>query len=215
MMEMGGFMGGFYRISVHISRLAYINVLWIMFTLLGGVVLGIMPATVALFAITRKWVNGEDVSILKSYWKYYKTEFIKSNLLGLFLYIMIVLLYTNFMLLQNDVFWMDLVRYVLFFLTVLFVITVLYLFPIYVHYQLKLSHYVRDALIIGLGYPVHTVLMAVGIFALQFVFMKIPGLIPFFAVSTTSYFVMWLVNGTFVHIEKKRQEKLDASLQVN
>ncbi|OIJ14675.1 hypothetical protein BKP37_07890 [Anaerobacillus alkalilacustris] len=215
-MEMGGLMGGFYRVSVHISRLAYVNLLWIMFTLLGGVVLGIMPATVALFAITRKWVNGQDeFPIFKTYWKYYKAEFLKSNLLGFILFVLIILLYNNFMLLQNDVIWMDIVRYILFFLTVLFAIVVIFLFPVYVHFQLNLPQYLRDALFLGLGYPVHTVLIGVGIFLLQMLFMKLPGLIPFFAMSTISYYIMWMANTTFNHVEKKRQEKLQASLQAN
>lgn len=46
------------------------------FTLLGLGVFGIMPATAALFAVMRKWIQGQDnVPVLKTFWQEYKGEF--------------------------------------------------------------------------------------------------------------------------------------------
>ncbi|MCL6574133.1 MAG: DUF624 domain-containing protein, partial [Bacillus sp. (in: Bacteria)] len=36
-------------ISTWISNLVYINILWLTFTLLGGIISGIFPATIAMF----------------------------------------------------------------------------------------------------------------------------------------------------------------------
>ena len=48
-----------------IWRFMILNFLWVIFMVAGGVVLGIMPSTVATFYILRKWVQGNfDIPIL-------------------------------------------------------------------------------------------------------------------------------------------------------
>src|SRR5699024_1499262 len=78
-----------YNILEWITKFAYVNLLWFVFTLAGGIILGFYPATVAMFAMVRDWLRGKsDLPVLKTYWNYYKTDFFKSNLLGLiFLYL--------------------------------------------------------------------------------------------------------------------------------
>lgn len=41
-----------------VMRLAYLNVLWILFSLAGLVVFGLMPATAAMFTVAREWAKG-------------------------------------------------------------------------------------------------------------------------------------------------------------
>lgn len=79
-----GIMGGFYRISEWIMRFAYVNILWIAFTLIGLVFLGFFPATASLFAVVRKWIQGNnEVPIFSFFWTNYKSSFLKSNILGI------------------------------------------------------------------------------------------------------------------------------------
>ncbi|BDG36084.1 DUF624 domain-containing protein [Saccharococcus caldoxylosilyticus] len=56
MMPSGLLDGKLYRVCEWITRLACINILWMLFTLAGLIVFGIAPATVALFTIVRKWL---------------------------------------------------------------------------------------------------------------------------------------------------------------
>lgn len=57
-------------ISDWIIRLVWTNLVWLFLVLIGGIVLGFMPATVALFTITRKWARGDlDVPVWKSAWQ--------------------------------------------------------------------------------------------------------------------------------------------------
>src|SRR5690625_4041898 len=66
-----------------VTRLALLNVLALAFTIISLGVLGLFPALSASFAITRKWVSGEtDIPVVRSFWKYFKKDFWKSNLLG-------------------------------------------------------------------------------------------------------------------------------------
>lgn len=80
---MQGFMRGFYSISEWVLRFAYVNVLWISFNLLGLIVFGFFPATIAMFTVVRKWVLKEtDISVFNTFWFAYKKEFFKGNFLG-------------------------------------------------------------------------------------------------------------------------------------
>ncbi len=56
---MSGFIDGYYRFAVWVTKFAYLNLLWIAFSLLGLGLFGLFPATAAMFAVVRKWINGE------------------------------------------------------------------------------------------------------------------------------------------------------------
>src|SRR5690606_4799217 len=80
-----------------ITRFVYLHLLWICFTLLGGIVFGLFPATVTSHAIMRKWLRGEDdFPILQTYWSYYKQDFWKSNTLGIIIVFLISLIVLDF-----------------------------------------------------------------------------------------------------------------------
>src|SRR5690625_6342583 len=61
-----GPMGGFYTLANWIMRLAYVNILWIAFSLVGIIILGFFPATIGMFTVIRKWIQGDgDIPIFK------------------------------------------------------------------------------------------------------------------------------------------------------
>ncbi|KHF40224.1 YesL family protein [Halalkalibacter okhensis] len=206
-MEMNGFMGSFYRASVFISRLAYINILWIMFTLMGLVIFGFMPATVAMFAVTRKWINGSgDFPLFRTFWGYYKSEIVKSNVFGVFFVFIGYILYMNFILVPEQVLWMTVLRYIFLVISIVYLITLLTFFPTYVQLNLKGTNYLKTSLLLGLAYPQYVVLMVAGIVGIQWVMMFLPGLIPFFAASLICYVLTWVMNIVFKNVEKKNQQ---------
>lgn len=55
-------MEGSNRFFQWFANLAYLNILWLACTLLGGVVLGIAPSTAALFAVIRQLLQREVAS---------------------------------------------------------------------------------------------------------------------------------------------------------
>ncbi|WP_339147499.1 MULTISPECIES: YesL family protein [unclassified Sutcliffiella] len=208
MVDMGGLWGGFYSISQVIARLAYLNLLWIGFTLLGGIVFGIMPATIAVYAIIRKWRQGEnDLPIVKAFWRFYKREFVKANLLGLVLAIFAYLLYLNLSLLEGGAVLFLILRYILLFSCILFFMMALMIFQVYVNYKLSFWQYFKSALLIGLTYPHFLLLMVVGMIILQYVFMLIPGIIPFFSISILAYMMTLVADIIFNKIDRKETSK--------
>lgn len=217
-MELNGLTGRFFRVSEIISRMAYVNLLWIFFTILGLGVFGFMPATVGLFAVIRKWVMGDaDIPVFSTFWDNYKKEFLKSNLLGVILFMMGYILYVDFVFLPAGGYY-TFIRIALVAVTVLYGIILLFIFPVYVQYEWKwkISLYLKYSLVLGLGHPFFLILMAGGIGALYFVSYKIPGIIPFFSVSILAYIIMWpaytiikKIENTQAAVEEEKSEVLD------
>jgi uncharacterized membrane protein YesL len=66
-------------------KLAYLNLLWIVFSVGGLIVFGSIPASVSLFTIVRKWlINKEtDLPIFHTFFQNYKNEFLNQISLDL------------------------------------------------------------------------------------------------------------------------------------
>lgn len=141
-----------------VGRLMWLSLLWIAYSLIGGFVLGLGPATAAQCAVVRRWTRGErDFSWMKFGWQIFGQEFWKAN--GLF-WIMATI---------GLVLWFDM-RYVSSHLSpstallgllgliplALFAMTVLYVFPVFAHVQLSLGKTVQTALLLAVASPLRT-----------------------------------------------------------
>jgi uncharacterized membrane protein YesL len=205
-MQLGGFTGGFFRFSEWAMKLAYLNLLWILFTILGFGVFGIMPATVATFTIARKWLRQEeDIRIGKTFFSTYKKEFLKSNGIGLILGSVGMILYVNYQhshVIENPIIHIVVASLILL-MGILYGILLLYIVPVYVHFDLKLSHYFKYALMIGIMNIHLTIVMLVSIYLLYLFLMFIPGLIPVFVVSLLALVIMGISYYAFLLLEKR------------
>lgn len=199
--------GRIYGICEWITRLAYVNILWGLFTLAGAIILGVAPATVALFTVVRKWLlfSDNDVPIFKTFLNTYKKEFWRANKIGLFIGLVSYVLYIDFLYIANvrEAFQLAFSVFLIVIL-VFYAITLLYLFPIYVHYELRFLQYVKYSFFIGMANPLMTLTMFLSIILLTVLFMYIPGLIPFFSVSSFSVVLMWCALKVFRKIEEKQ-----------
>ncbi len=204
-MQLGGFTGGFFRFSEWAMKLAYLNLLWILFSILGFGVFGIMPATVATFTIARKWLKQEDIPIGKTFFFTYKKEFLKSNVIGFILAITGMILYVNYQYLhvvENPIIHIVVVSLILM-MSILYGILILYIVPVYVHFDLGLSQYFKYALMIGIMNIHLTIIMVVSIYLLYLFLIFIPGLIPVFVVSMLALVIMGISYYAFLLLEKK------------
>src|SRR5690625_103963 len=81
MIERKSVMGFLYTIMEWITRLAYLNILWIFFSLLCLFIFGLAPATVAVYTVARRWVMGDtDIKVFPTFWNTYKSGFLNANL---------------------------------------------------------------------------------------------------------------------------------------
>ncbi len=206
MMRTGLLDGKLYRACEWVTRLAYVNLLWIFFTIIGLVIFGIAPATVALFTVIRKWIffHDTEIPVLKTFARTYKREFWRANRIGLFLLAMGYIFYVDMLYLAHvSPEWKFPFSVALLVVFLFYTVVLLYVFPLYVHYELRFWQYMKYALLIGMANPLMTLVMLIGLGILLFVLMYIPGLIPFFSISTMALVVM----GTALRVFRKMEEK--------
>lgn len=209
-MQLNGLMGGFYRISEWVMRLAYINLLWILFTVVGLLIFGFMPATIAMFTLIRKWIMGEtDTPVFSTFFYTFKKEFLKGNGFGLIILIIGYILYIDFNYLafiEGPLYTFLLA--IFFLIGIVYLIFILYFIPVYVHFDLKFKQYLKYSIMIGITNFHITILLVTGISLLYYISMKIPGVLPFFTISITGFFVMWTANLAFKNLVTKKENYL-------
>jgi uncharacterized membrane protein YesL len=196
-----------YSATEWISKFAYINLLWIGFSLAGLLVFGLFPATISMFTIIRKWIMGEgDIPVFRTFWTTYKSEFFRSNGLGLLVAVVCGLIILDLVFMKNlgDGF-MNPIQIPLYLFMFAVVMTMFYLFPVYVHYNLKLIQMIKNSFLMMLISPIENLVMIAGIGAVYFVVKFIPGLGIFFGGSLCAAIIMAACYLVFNKVDKKKQ----------
>ncbi|WP_413378186.1 YesL family protein [Alkalihalobacillus sp. 1P02AB] len=211
-MVWNGLMGSIYRLCDWIMFLAYINFLWIIFTILGGGIFGITPATSAMFAIIRKrLIRNDDTAIFKSYWIFYREVFIKMNILGLLMLITGTLIYLNYTLIEFQNFIVNILFFVIILLTIsIYTIISLYIFPVFVHFELTIFEAVKNSFLIGILNPLRTVSMIFCLTAILILFNLLPGLLLLFSGSLIGILLMSFAFQSFNQVAKRKDKILSA-----
>jgi len=200
--------GVLYKFLDGISNLVIINLLWILFTILGGVIFGWAPATIAMFTIYRNRAQGnKDQSNIKAMWQTYKHEFIRANLVG---NVMLIagasLLFYGFTLRQWQGVYGLLMWVIFVFTAFVYLLVLAFIFPVFIHYKIKFVEYFRYALMIGLSHLFHAIII-LGIVGL---FFWVSSLwIQFYILMTFSlsaFFVTYISMAVFNRIEYKQEK---------
>ncbi|SDM55839.1 YesL family protein [Sediminibacillus halophilus] len=175
-----------------IMRLVKTNFTWWIHILMGGIVFGFFPATLALFATVRRWTRGDfDFPVWSSFHHCYRKHFWKVNGLGM-IYLLVGIFIFIDILLANKVPGV-LAVIVYFFLSFLFLIYLLsftYFFSVYVHFQLPFKEYLKQPFIIMLISFKQNVLILIGITLIGYFIYQMPGLIPFLSGVLPAYWIM-------------------------
>lgn len=202
-MEFQGRSGWFFQRLDWVARLAYVNLLWLAFTALGLVVLGLLPATIALFALLRQWLRGnEPVPIHRAFWEVYRADFWKANRLGLVLAAPAGWLYLALAALgASESTVARLAQYLLFGVAIMYGVTLLYCPPVFAHLELPVGGIVRAAFVLGVSHPLQSLLMVAGGAVALLAMLAVPGVLPFFGVSLPALWVMWLAHRILLRLE--------------
>ncbi|KON83009.1 hypothetical protein AF331_19410 [Rossellomorea marisflavi] len=202
-MEMGRLINGVLNFCRWITHFAILNLLWIGCTLLGGVVFGIGPSTVAMYAVTRKAVMGvEDLPLIRSFWDTYRKEFFRANGLFFSLAGFVLLWYVDlhfFRQMEGTIY--TIIQYLLMLMGFVLIILLTYILPVYVHYDLKFFQTFKQALFIGFLQPGNLVLMIVATLSTYYFFISFPGFIPLFGFTLFVHLNMWLAYKGFSSID--------------
>jgi uncharacterized membrane protein YesL len=230
--EFRGMMGGFYRISEWIMRLSVTNVLWLVTafpvvffvlnifvaqdesqvqaSLFAIAVLSpftLFPSTSAMFALARKWVTGdEDVSLLKTFFRSYKENYVQSMIGGILFMIMLGVLFFNFRFYSGQTGYAGLLSYLFIALFVLLFLAIFNFFCIVVHLHMKTFQVFKNALLITIGQPVRSFLIGISNLAILWISLtKVTFLIPFFMGSLMAIVTFWHFNSGFRKIMNKQE----------
>ncbi|SER79485.1 Uncharacterized membrane protein YesL [Gracilibacillus ureilyticus] len=190
-----------------ITRIAYLNILWILFTVTGALVLGLFPATAAAFTVTKKWISGKsDIPVFKTFWRSYRESFKTANFLGLMISLFGYILYLDFLFITispNE--YALLLTIPFLFISILYFLTLLYIFPVYVYYDMKITKAIKSAFFIMILNPMQTVIMVFGLFGIGAVLWYFQPLIFFFSMSLITIALMMPARRAFEKIQQKQE----------
>ncbi|HWO76615.1 MAG TPA: YesL family protein [Bacillus sp. (in: firmicutes)] len=196
----------FNQLATWMVKIAYLNILWIVFSIIGLVVFGLFPATVAMFTIVGKWFHGDkDLGIFSCFWNVFRDEFFKANRYALLFLAGGYLLYYDFIFLRLNEGQLVFLYPVFIFLAIAYIITLLYFFIVYVHFDLKFFQSIKQSFLIAAVSPVETLLMVASFFILYWVMRLIPGIIPLFTGSVLTIVITWIGHRAFAKIERKKE----------
>ncbi|ANU21988.1 YesL family protein [Planococcus donghaensis] len=174
-------------------NLVLLNFLWIVFSFFGLFIVGIFPATAALFAVMRLIIMESDSSsITKLFWTKFKSEFVAANIVGYIMLFIGLVLYADFKALHyinQDTLYTILMSATMVVIFV-YLLSLMYIFSVFVHYDLKLSQYPKHAFILVIARPLHTLIMAISIGAISFLYLQLPVLLFLFGISLISFVLM-------------------------
>ncbi|MDL4839026.1 YesL family protein [Aquibacillus rhizosphaerae] len=185
-----------------ITKLIYINVLWVFFVLIGLGLFGFMPATATVNILVRKLMMGEELSgVFKRFWTVYKESFVSSNLVGLLFLIIGIFLYVDInILLGTQSVIGKVVLSLLFMILIMFTATVLHFFPIYARFEMKTFNYIKLSFVIAMSQPITTILMVLWLLVVGILSVQYTVMLPLLFVTMISIGINWL---SIKRIEKK------------
>jgi len=190
---------------------ATVNVLWYVFTLAGGVILGTAPASAAAAEVTRRRLRGDGFSALPAFAAAWRREFVRANLVIAPVHVVLGLLavacFGRFSPDAAGGAWSTAAL-------VAFAITAVcaaILAPLYVHYDLPSRAYLRTTLRWMLGNPAHVGLLVATGALIGVASGLLPGIIPFFTLGA------WITVSTALGIaffdanERRREKQVTAA----
>lgn len=181
---------------------AKLNLLWFAFTLAGGVVLGVGPATVAAYTLARRRIRNESFYSMREFAAVYRREFFRGSLLVLPPIAAVILLRVNLAYLTATG-----PRVVTLVTLAVLAAVLAVVFPMYVHYDLRLPALLPKASQFALLRPASSVLLLFTLCAVVFAATSFPLLIPVIAVGGWIQLDTWLCLRFFAENEERLHPK--------
>lgn len=204
-MQLGSFSNAVYTFCDWIARLAYINLLWILFTLSGFVVFGFFPATIAMLATLRQFIRKNHPPVFQTFWHYYKKEFFNSNKLGLMIVVIGLILYMNINFLQstpNEI--SSFLFYSSIIMSCIYFLIICYTMASYVEFEQPIGTHIKNALLITISSPIPSLYIIFGFAAVYFAVTYLSGLGFFFSISILGLVILSSANLAYKKIAKKQ-----------
>lgn len=204
-LQLGAFSGPIYAFCTWFYRLALINLLWFVFTLFGLILFGLFPATIAMLATLRQLMKKNEVSVINTFWYYYKKEFINSNKLGAVIAVIGFILFINLNFLQmNQTELSQLLYFSSILMSCLYFLIICYLLASYVEFDQRLRAHIKNSVLIAIYNPLASLIIIFGFAAVYFAIAFIPGLGIFFSVSILGLVILSAANIAYRKVNRAK-----------
>ncbi|GMA60445.1 DUF624 domain-containing protein [Alicyclobacillus fastidiosus] len=175
-----------------VYRLAYVTILWWMFVIVGVGVVGIFPASAAMFCVMRKWILLDpDIALFKEFCSAYKRDFLTSNIAGYSMTVIgaVLALNMHFLVMHHNavtsiaIGWLTIVSGI-------YVIMFSLMFPILAHFNLGPLAGIRYSFVLCITSPLRSLSLLGAIMILIIATVTIGGLVSIFFVSIIAFVVI-------------------------
>ena len=185
-------------ICILLLKLVYVNALWLLCTLCGGVIFGIGPATYAAVSVCRQWVRGKDVPVASTFWHYVKEGYKEATTVSLLYMFAGTVLIVDLLFVTQ---WY--VKGLLFLLLFAYGLSLLFIFPVMANYDVKGMFFkIKTAFWIGLSFLQYSLVTTLLIAVFYGLFWSIfPGILVFLGASLPLFLLAWMGNQVFTRME--------------
>lgn len=181
-----------------LAWIACLNVLWLVFTISGGVVFGFGPSSAAAHVLVRRRVRGDAVPLLRNFSREYFRNFAKGNALGLPMIIVAGALALNWQYFSAAWGLFPQLAAAGVALAGLFAAAACsYVFPMFARYELPLAGYFFTSSRFAMRHLPGTAILLFVAAAATFACVSVPGIIPFIGVGGWLYVSGWLCDRFF------------------
>lgn len=187
-----------------LTWIAILNVAFIGFTLLGGIVFGFAPSVVSASALVRRRAKGEAFALFPAFWRSWKAELLRANLVLLPAGLVLAALVSSWQFFRLG---QDGLSAVLAPVTLvaagicLTVATVLV--PLLNHYNVPASAAIPAAVTLTLANPLLLILNGLILAGITLITGYLPGLLPFFSFGLAIYLTTRVALDFFVRNEAR------------
>ncbi|MEH1126985.1 YesL family protein [Micromonospora sp. CPCC 206061] len=196
-----------YEAADEVAWAAKLNLLWILFTLMGGVLLGVGPATVAAYTLARRRAMGESFRSWPAFVSVYRREFTRGSVLVLPLVAAAALLVTNYFYFASLGSAGSISQVATVVALGILVVIAAYALPMSVHYDLRTPHLLPKASLFALTRPAASVLLLFVFTAVVYVATTFPFLVLVLAIGGWIQLDTWLCLRFFAENEAKLHAK--------
>lgn len=189
------------RFAELIYKFVALNLIWLLFFLMGLGVFGFMPATVALFSVVRQWIKGEkELELFKMFFSYYKEVFFRSNALWLIFISIFYIIYVNFSFVSF--YYRAEVQFYIYmmiaFIAIIVISMFINVFSLIAHFEYKLLQYLKVALGMVFFRPLNSLMQLLWLCVYLIIAINWPTIFMVLGVSCFAFILMALNYQTFL-----------------
>lgn len=175
----------YYAMSLQkVYKFAYLQILWILFTVLGMGLLGVFPATYALFTVLNEHEDLTAKRTFRLFYQTYSSSFIKINKAGLIWQVMFLLISINLFIPQVENF-----QVIVFAMLCLIMLCIVYFFR-YFEQEQPIIKQIKYCFRYVCLHPKQNFMYMIIFFGLFLAINFIPGITFFFGMSVAAYLIV-------------------------